>query len=121
MILRDLNYPNINWTEWTTDHNETHPELQFTECLSDKFLSQEIRKPTRYRVGETVNALDLLLVDKSEIVSDMQFSSALKTSDHLSYSAYVISNPDMRDSNTVKFNFHKGDYASISEALQIVD
>ena len=62
-----------------------------------------------------------MLVDKSEIVSDILFSSALGASDHLSYSAYLICNPEMRDSNTMKYNLHKGDYASFSEELQTAD
>ena len=74
VILGDFNYPNIDWTEWTTNHNETHPEFKFIECLRANFLSQEIMNPTRYRIGQMANILDLLLVDKSEIVNDIQFS-----------------------------------------------
>ena len=25
VILGDFKYPNIDWTEWTTNHYETHP------------------------------------------------------------------------------------------------
>ena len=61
VILGDFNFPNIDWTEWTTNHNETHPEFQFIECLGGNFLSQEIMNPTRYRIGQIPNILDLLL------------------------------------------------------------
>ena len=46
--------------------------------------------PTRYIIGQMANILDILLVDKSEIVNDIQFSSGLGASDHLAYSAYLL-------------------------------
>ena len=117
VILGDFNYPCIDWNEWTTLHNELHSEFQFIECLRDNYLSQEILKPTRYRLGQTANILDLLLVDKSEIVDKIKFNSGLGASHHLSYSAYLVCNPEINDSDTVKYNFHKGDYMAISEDL----
>ena len=102
-------------------HNETHPEFKFIECLRDNFLSREIMNPTRYRIGQMANIFDLLLVDKREIVNDIQFSSGLGASDHLAYSAYLRCNPEIRDSETLKYNFHKGDYVTINKELQSVD
>ena len=58
VILGDFNHPDINWNEWTTEHNETHSEFQFLECLRDSYLSQERMTPTRYRVGQRSNILD---------------------------------------------------------------
>ena len=51
--------------------------------------------PTRYRKGQMAYILDLLLVDKSEIVNDIQFSSGLVASNHLAYSAYLICDPEI--------------------------
>ena len=77
--------------------------------------------PTRYRIGQMANISDLLLVDKSEIVNDIQFCSGLGASDHLVYSAYLLCDPEIRNSETLKYNFHKGDYVSINKDLQSVD
>ena len=49
VLVGDFNYPNINWKDWTTPFNHTHPEFQFIECLRDNFMNQYISKPTRYR------------------------------------------------------------------------
>ena len=49
----------------------------------------------------------LLSVDKSEIVNDIQFSSGLGASDHLAYSVYLQCDPEIRDSETLKYNFIK--------------
>ena len=73
--------------------------------------------PARYRIVQMANSLDLLLVDKSEIVNDIQFSSGLGASDHLAYSAYLLCDPEIPDSETLKYNFHKGDYVSINKEL----
>ena len=121
VVLGDFNYPGINWTDWTTIHNESHSEFLFIECLRDNFLSQEIQNPTRHRIGQTANILDLLLVNKSEIVSDLNVSSGLGASDHLAYNTYLLCKPEFTDSETMKFNFHKGDYVSINEDLKQVD
>ena len=48
------------------------------------------------------NNLEILLVDKSEIVNDMHFSSGLGVSDHLAYSACLLCNPEINDSETIK-------------------
>ena len=60
-------------------------------------------------------------MDKSEIVHKIKFYCGLGASDHLSYSAYLVCNPEINDSYTVKYNFHKGDYMAISEDLQSTD
>ena len=40
--------------------------------------------------------LVLLLIDKSEIVNDIHFSSGLSVSDHLAYSAYLLCNQEIK-------------------------
>ena len=60
-------------------------------------------------------------MDKSEIVNGIQLSSGLGARDHLAYSAYLLCDPEIRDSGTLKHNFHKGDYVSINKDLQSVD
>lgn len=69
LILGDFNYPDISWNEWTTEHNETHSEFQFLECLKDSYLSQEVMIPTGYRAGQRSNTsiLDLMLIGKNEL------------------------------------------------------
>ena len=100
VIMGDFNYPGINWNDWSIEHNETHAEFQFIECLRDNFLSQEIVRPTRYRTGQTANILDLVLVDRNEIVDNIQYSSGLGASDHISFSMCLICNPELKNSST---------------------
>ena len=60
-------------------------------------------------------------MDKSEIVDKIKLNCGLGASDHLSYSACLVCNPEINDSDTVKYNFHEGDYMAISEDLQSTD
>ena len=76
-IVGDFNYPSISWSDWSTPHNDTHPTFMFLECLRDNFLTQMVDKPTRVRDGQTANILDLVLVDKREIVDEIQYRNNL--------------------------------------------
>ena len=90
VLVGDFNYSNISWKDWTTPNNYTHSEFQFIECLRDSFLNQLISQPTRYREGQRANILDLLIVDKSEIVTKVVYSSNLGASDHVCFIAELL-------------------------------
>ena len=121
VLVGDFNYPNINWKDWTTPFNHTHPEFQFIECLRDNFMNQYISKPTRYREGQTANILDLFIVDKSEIVSKITYASNLGSSDHACFITELKCKLLSKDTKTIKRNFYKGDYVSIREDLRTVE
>ena len=121
VIIGDFNYPNISWADWTTPNNHTHPEFKFIECLRDNFLNQLISEPTRYRDGQRPNILDLLIVDKSEIVSKVTYSSNLGASDHICFIAEIHCNLAVQDTDTVKRNFYKGNYEDIRQELSAVN
>lgn len=42
VIFGDFNFATIEWENWSTPHNVSHPEFKFIECLHDNFLSQII-------------------------------------------------------------------------------
>ena len=121
VLVGDFNYPNINWKDWTTPFNHTHPEFQFIECLRDNFMNQYISKPTRYREGQTANILDLFIVDKSEIVSKITYTSNLGSSDHVCFITELKCKLLSKDTKTIKRNFYKGNYVSIREDLRTVE
>ena len=49
-----------------------HSEFSFLECLRDNFLHQLIEQPTRHQHGQNANILDLLIVDKPELVESIE-------------------------------------------------
>ena len=102
-------------------NSHTHPDFQFIECLRDNYLNQLISEPTRYRDGQRANILDLLIIDKSEIVSKITYSSNLRASDHICFLAELHCKLVVNDSETIKRNFYKDSYEAIREELQAVN
>ena len=121
IIVGDFNFPTISWKNWSTPNSHNHPEFLFLKCLRDNFLNQFISEPTRYREGQTSNILDLFIVDKSETVDKVTYSSNLGASDHVCFIAELSCTPWVKSTSTLKRNFHKGDYESIRNDLTLVD
>ena len=121
VLVGDFNYPDISWSDFTTPHSHTHPEFCFIECLRDNYLSQLISEPTRYREGQRANILDLFIIDKSEIVSKVTYSSSLGASDHNCFLVELNCSLLEVDSETIKRNFYRGNYDSMRVDLQNVD
>lgn len=121
VFVGDFNFPDISWEDWTTPHNEDHPEFYFLECLRDNFLSQSITENTRYRDGQSPHILDLLLVDKSEIVDNINYSVNLGASDHVCFVADLLCCPSRDEVKTERRNFYRADYDVIRQDLEQAD
>ena len=65
-------------------------------------MNQFISKPTRYKEGQRSNILDLFIVDKSEMVSKIIYSSNLGSGDHICFVAELNCGLICKDSKTVK-------------------
>ena len=64
-IVGDFNFPNIKWKgEWSGVMDN-----EFIVCLREAFLLQMVDKPTRIRLGQMGNILDLVLVNEEQLVS----------------------------------------------------
>ncbi|MEW8545748.1 MAG: hypothetical protein AB2693_19680 [Candidatus Thiodiazotropha sp.] len=104
LILGDFNFATIDWENWSTPHSVNHPEFKFIECLRDNFLSQMVDSPTRHRDGQASNILDLILVDKPEIVNEVSYSNNLGASDHISLLINLSSSPETNFFDSVRRN-----------------
>ena len=100
-----FNFPTISWRNWTTPNSQNHPDFPFTECLRDNFLNQFISESTRYRKEQAANILDLFIVDKSETVNKVTYSSNLGVSDHVCFIDEVSCTPCVKRLDTLKRNF----------------
>ena len=58
LLMSDFNYPNIKWDSESTESNTV--EDNFIENIRDNFLFQHITMPTRGRLGNKSNILDLI-------------------------------------------------------------
>ncbi|KAK4824986.1 hypothetical protein QYF61_022512 [Mycteria americana] len=74
ILLGDFNHPDICWKSSTASYRQSRRLLEYIE---DNFLSQRIDSPTR---GDAI--LDLLVVNASELISDVKCGGTLGCSDH---------------------------------------
>jgi hypothetical protein len=109
-IVGDFNFPNIDWIgSWSGEEDST-----FIESLRDSFLVQMVKKPTRFREGQTPHILDLVIVNNDSLVSDIEHLCPIGKSDHevLSCKLYI----DIGDAqivDNIKLNLKKGNYDKI--------
>ena len=83
LLLGDFNFPQIDWKTWTApsenvmDHNNI-----FIETTQDHYLYKHIDKPTRGRINQQSNTLDLIFTNEEDMVLDIENWSPLGKSDH---------------------------------------
>ena len=107
VLLGDFNLLSVNWNDWSTLHYINHSEYLFLECLRDNFLHQLVDKPTRHRHGQNTNIVDLLIVDKPEIVESIEYMNNLGNIDHWALYVTLNVNPNMNISATTMRNYNK--------------
>ena len=121
LIMGDFNLPEINWDLWTTTRSETPISYKFLECLRDKFWEQAIFSPTRWVNVQPGNVLDLCLTDNLEIIKNIEITTRLGNSDHLSIEAELIFPKKVSRSYAEKRNYYKGDYMSANVKLSNIN
>ena len=118
-ILGDFNFPAIKWQGgWTGDKDN-----ELIECFRDAFLMQMVSKPTRTRVGQTCNILDLVIINDVSLISDIEHGSPIGKSDHetLFFTLYVeiVQSTDINDEYV--YDLSKGDYKKMRMNLRDLD
>ena len=121
LILGDFNLPDINWELWTTSRSENHLSNKFLECLRDNFWEQTIFSPTRWVKDQPGNVLDLCVTDNPEIIKNIEITTRLGNSDHLSIEIELTFPRKISQSYSEKRNYYKGDYISANRKLSDVD
>ena len=69
IILGDFNYPEINWNYTISRAAENHPSNMFLNSIQDSLLYQHVTQPTRHRLGESPNTLDLVLTNEEGMIN----------------------------------------------------
>ena len=71
LIIGDFNYPGIDWSLETS--NGTGQEHEFMEGFRDWFLWQHVTEPTRYRLNQRANILDLVMTNEQAMVENIDY------------------------------------------------
>ena len=69
VVIGDFNFPTIDWNDWSTPHDSNHSDYLFFEFLAPS--NQQAY--SWHRFGQSANILDLLILDKPETVSKVEY------------------------------------------------
>ena len=126
LLMGDFNFPSINWEEGTVNDTDISEAAKFFETTQDLFLYQHVKFPTRFRDGQSPSCLDLVFSDQEHVIDDIEGGEPLGKSDHITVTwRYMYEeSPAERGNGTNqshKYNYKKGRYAAMSNALKSVD
>lgn len=83
ILIGDFNYPKIKWNDEGFGVTEDKKSEEFLESTRKAYLLQHITEPTRHRIGQRSNTLDLLFTYE-EVIDDIQYIPPVGKSDHCS-------------------------------------
>ena len=114
-IFGDFNLKKIRWEDLTNSPGVL--DNKFIKCFQDHFLEQIIDSPTRHRVKQKSNILDLVFtLDKNDI-KNVHHLSSLGKSDHEVLTIDVNLPKPNSSNNKQKLNFNKMDTEGFKQYL----
>ena len=116
LIAGDFNLKGIDWEDDFAECNRKYLQ-DFINTLHESFLYQHVKKPTRHRLGEKSNILDLVITNEEGIVSDIEHLPGLGKSDHecLLFNINCMKRTDK--TNVKHYNVFKAKYTVIEKNL----
>lgn len=116
LIMGDFNYPNIDWSTYTTESPISSGTFRFLETVDDAFYTQHVNKPTRGN-----STLDLILTRDPDLVSNVMVLHNLDSSDHSMVSCTVHQACEYAQDKKVIRDYKRGNYNLINTALEAID
>ena len=121
LITGDFNYKEIDWLTIESTVDIDNDASIFLENIRDLYLTQHVTQHTRFREDQNESCLDLIFTNAELMVDSLEYLPSLGASDHLvllfNYVCYI----PPESSGPPKFNFFKGDYVAMREALAVMD
>ena len=118
LICGDFNHPQILWD---TETGLSNGAKSFLECIQENFLTQHVTETTRHREGQQDSLLDLILTDRMDLISDLQYLAPVGKSDHATLLYKLKSNTRSNDPKVSNFNYYKGNYTAMKEEIASID
>ena len=114
IVLGDMNYRDIDWQYISTNHDENNKEHQFFEAVKDSYLDQHLDRPTRVTKNNEPSLLDLMLAEKTQEPSSIDYFSSLAKGDHTLIQAKF----DLWTTKQCKerLNYNKGSYVNSDQS-----
>ncbi|KAA0198566.1 hypothetical protein HAZT_HAZT011348 [Hyalella azteca] len=108
-------------SEQNTEKSEAgpaHPATVFPRDIKNAFLLQHQKLPTRYRVGQIVNILDLVFTYRVNMINDVTTTAGVRKSDHFSLIINVNCDYDVAPQQA-RYNYKKTDFTVLNQELEI--
>lgn len=118
IIVGDFNMRSIDWQNW---FGKSKNDEEFIELVQDMFLSQLVDKPTRFRHGQKPSLLDLILTNKEELISNLEYHSPLGKSDHVTLCFEVAISADLNLPTTKRLMVNKANFEAIAQVFARTD
>merc|ERR1712004_944385 len=80
LMCGDTNFKGINWMANTASSSE---QQDFLDCTQDNFLFQHVHEPTRFRIGQAANSLDVVFTNEETMVDNIAYLPGVGLSDHV--------------------------------------
>ena len=119
LIVGDFNYKDICWKNLSTEKSDNSKEFKFLETIKYCYFTQHVDKPTRGRIGETSNILDLVITADPERIDEVQYLSPLGKSDHSVLLFDYTINFTRDENHKISYQYNRGNYQSINEDLNL--
>ena len=123
LVLGDFNVPHIDWVYWDIQFSpapDGHCSHILLEAIADCFLYQHVRQPTRYRVGESQNTLDLILSNEEGLIHSLSYLPGVGTSDHITLRFQMSCYTNKVANKTAKYNFWRANFETLNKIIRDV-
>ena len=118
-LFGDMNFPNIDWNNISTNGNENSMEYKFIESIRDCFLYQHVTTPTRGRGSDNPSVIDLVFTREEGVINDLSINPPLGKSDHSVIEIECTLNEQFNTSCKTRYKYDKGNYDKLQELLDI--
>jgi hypothetical protein len=120
LLLGDFNIPAINWQNYSCSIN--NPEdinRRFLSSIKDNYLIQNVMEPTRSRLNNQANILDLILTKEENFIETIEYESPLGKSDHCVLKVAMNCMIDNKIKEDFYRDFNRGDFDGMARDLNI--
>ncbi|PKU43807.1 hypothetical protein llap_5873 [Limosa lapponica baueri] len=102
VLVGDFNFPDVCWEYNTAEREQSR---RFLECVEDNFFTQLVSEPTRESA-----LLDLLLVNREELVGEVKVGGHLGHSDHETIEFSILGETRRGVTKTATLDFRRANF-----------
>ena len=120
LICGDFNYRKVDWENESLEERHGHLS-SFIATIKECFLHQHVTEPTRFRFGEELSLLDLVLSNEEGMVYNLAYHPGLGDSDHIILTFGLVCYNDQANEPLSQPDFFKANYAAIRFKLESIE